>query len=86
MRFGAIDQIHGVTSDVVVVSKDEVLRQVVVADEDLGSILYRVRNEFKRVILTYKIMYEKATIHINKHLDLMVITQFYSCTYVCLTF
>lgn len=40
--------------------KDEVLRQVIIMDEDLGAILFRIHNEFKNMIFILKCMYDKA--------------------------
>ncbi|XP_022171924.1 33 kDa inner dynein arm light chain, axonemal-like [Myzus persicae] len=39
---------------------DEVLRQVIIMDEDLGAILFRIHNEFKNMIFILKCMYDKA--------------------------
>ncbi|KAL4135404.1 hypothetical protein QTP88_007017 [Uroleucon formosanum] len=44
---------------------DEVLRQVIIMDEDLGAILYRIHSEFKNMIFILKCMYDKAVVTNN---------------------
>ncbi|VVC28872.1 Axonemal dynein light chain [Cinara cedri] len=39
---------------------DEILRQVILVDEDLGAVLYRVYREFRHVIFLYKHLVEKS--------------------------
>jgi len=53
--------------------KDEVLRQVIIMDEDLGAILYRTHNEFKNMIFILKCMYDKAVVTNNLNRDSSVI-------------
>lgn len=53
--------------------KDEVLRQVVILDEDLGGILYRIQHEYKNMIYILKCMFDKAVVSNNLCLDSAVI-------------
>lgn len=46
--------------------KDELLRQIIIEDEELGKIIYRIRNEFQTLIFTYKYMVERDPV---SHLD-----------------
>ncbi|XP_060845243.1 putative inner dynein arm light chain, axonemal [Rhopalosiphum padi] len=39
---------------------DEVLRQIIILDEDLGAILFRIHNEYKNTIFILKCMFDKA--------------------------
>jgi len=42
-------------------------------DEDLGTILYRIHNEFKNMIFIFKCMYDKAVVTNNFYQDSSVI-------------
>ncbi|XP_025196711.1 33 kDa inner dynein arm light chain, axonemal-like [Melanaphis sacchari] len=48
---------------------DEILRQVVILDEDLGAVLYRIQKEFKNTIFILKYMLDKAVMFNNLYPD-----------------
>jgi len=53
--------------------KDEILRQVILLDEDLGGLLYRIHNEFKNTIFILKCLLDKAVESSNLYPDSEVI-------------
>ncbi|KAF0752843.1 33 kDa inner dynein arm light chain, axonemal-like [Aphis craccivora] len=48
---------------------DEILRQVILLDEDLGGLLYRIHNEFKNTIFILKCLLDKAVESSNLYPD-----------------
>lgn len=54
-------------------AKDEMLRQVVIVDEEVGAILNRIRNEYKYYILFSKLLYENDSICTDTFSDIPVI-------------
>lgn len=52
--------------------KDEMLRQVIIVDEEVGAILYRIRNEYKNMIFFSKLLLENGSICSDKYSNIPV--------------
>lgn len=48
------------------------LRQVIIVDEEVGAILYRIRNEYKNMIFFSKLLLENGSICSDKYSNIPV--------------
>lgn len=56
--------------------KDELLRQIIIENEELGKIIHRIHNEFKNWILTLKYLVERDAVF-GLEVESMVINLIY---------